>query len=432
MKVYFSENTFYFARGIDFERWTLYNKESAKLLRKIGVDFIWDSRLDWIRLGFKRCTGLREVNMGIDEVQLVKTFLRTRDGFQPVDMRPQDITPQLNLLALRANHMDKLRRLRVPKITFTPYIHGSQGSTSNQISIASRTTGPIPGGVLETVVAKEIMQAPEVGTPVKKTTTIPKLERKSGSEAGISPPIQPFRILDLPAEMRNRIYRYILVLQGPINPSKRIPTTHYRAGTNLSSSVLYRRGPAPCSSLALLQTNKQTYSEAVGIYYGHNSFVFYFPNQLMMFLISISEERKKYIERVTLWYKHQSQGDIDNIDVYLVALMNLKNLKQLELVIDDVIVGRMTGSHGPDVRLPGESLMKEIARSGIELVVRNQAVDVFFWRLDRDPSVGPRAVEMRGARKVILDLRERIRKSIEDEDDYDDDDDDVESDEGWY
>jgi hypothetical protein len=492
-RIYFSENTFYFSGGTEFANWTHQNKEGASLLRKMGVDFVRHYNLTWIQDGFKRCIGLQELSVGIDELALVKDMLRPGMGFQRMDMRPRDVTPQLNLLVLRANHMDKLRQIRVPRMKFTPLVHGSRIGTTAQLAIVKRTTGPIRGGVLEKIVAREIMQPVEPVALAKQTTMTKKtgsvLKRKTlvesddeykpshrgqaskractgtrttpahastritparaaktakaikatddelvavvldidvepvGSEVDMEVEVEHevgiesdsprpiFRILDLPAELRNKIYHCILVHKGSINPSKRMPTTHHRAGTTLAENNLYRSGVAPSSCLALLQTNKQVYAEAKGIFYAQNSFVFYYPNQLMMFLHSIREERRRYIERVTLWYKNQTQGDINSIDTNLAALMQLKNLKQFELVLDDSVTYSL---RVPAFHMPGEDMMKEMAKGGLEIVVRNQALDYFFWKRSKDSTyMNGDFSQMTSQKKGIRDLSKRIRPAVE-------------------
>jgi hypothetical protein len=480
-RIYFSENTFYFSGGMDFANWTFQNREAASLLRRVGVDFTQHYNLTWIQESFRRCTGLQELRIGIDEVALLTDMLRPARGFKRIDMRPRDVTPQLNLLVLRANHMDKLRQIRVPKMTFTPMIHGSRGRTN--LASIKRTTGPIRGGVLEKVVAKEIMQPQDPITSANQVTTIKKsgsmLKRKAivesddeykpsnrgqaskrartgtrttparavkatkvmtgssvtsssdmdvdselGSEVDVDVEgehesntesgseseshLPTFRILNLPAELRNKIYHCVFVHKGSINPSRRIPTTHHRAGATLAERSLYRSGVAPYSCLALLQTNKQVYVEAKGIFYAQNSFVFYYPNQLMMFMYSIREERRQYIERVTLWYKNQLQGDIDSIDTNLAALMQLKNLKRFELVLDDSVTESLVI---PGIRFPGQDMLKEMAKEGLEIMVRSQALDYYFWRRGRDNTYeNGHLSRMKSHKKAVRELNKMIRQ----------------------
>jgi hypothetical protein len=464
---------------MDFANWTFQNREAATLLRRVGVDFTQHYNLNWIQESFKRCTGLQELRVGIDEVALVTDMLRPAMGFKRIEMRPHDVTPQLNLLVLRANHMDKLRQIRVPKMIFTPMIHGSRGRAN--IASIERATGPIRGGVLEKVVAKEIMQPQDPVTSANQTTTTKKAgsmlkrkalvdsddeykpsnrgqaskcartgtrttparavkavkvttgepvtswsdmdmeselgsevdvdvegEHKSNTKAESDSHLPTFRILDLPAELRNKIYHCILVHRGSINPSRRTPTTHHRAGATLAERSLYRSGVAPSSCLALLQTNKQVYAEAKGIFYAQNSFVFYYPNQLMLFMYSIREERRQYIERVSLWYKNQLQGDIDSIDTNLAALMQLKNLKRFELVLDDSVTDSLAI---PGISFPGEDMLKEIAKGGLEIVVRSQALDYYFWRRGRDKTYeNGHLSRMKSHKKAIRHLNKMIRQ----------------------
>ena len=418
---------------------------------------------------------------------MVQDMLAPSKGYRWAQFRPQDVTPQLNLLVLRANGMDKLREVRVPNVKFTSLVHGSR----EDIAVAECTSGPICRGTLQTIVAKEIMRPTQLPTPITTTSTeLPKMttrwpkrkanldsddeytpspgsrnpkrtrlearapgtrrildraakasvkylsslesepELESGSGMGAVtkteveitpkaeieikevpyPSRQTFRLLDLPAELRNLIYRHLLIYEGAINPSRRVPTSHHRSGKSIAPSALYRPGVAPSSCLAILQANKQTYDEAVGIFYGENSFVFYYPNQLMMFLLSISEHRKRYIERVTLWYKNHHEGDINSIDVNLMALKNLKNLKRLEVVLEYSVIHNFVANPGPyGWRMPGEQLLKEMTISGVKIVLRSQQLDHYFWMRNMDGEHRSGMLhEMNQAKKAIDDLMERV------------------------
>ncbi|KAF2707002.1 hypothetical protein K504DRAFT_492574 [Pleomassaria siparia CBS 279.74] len=468
-KVYFSENTFYFNSNSTFDRWTAVNRTSGKLLRKVGVDIT--SALTSLVDGIQRCSGLQELRIGVNEVQFVETMCQPEHGFRHDRKRPKDITPQLNLLVLRTNGMDKLRETHVPKVKFTPLVHGS----ITDITIAKRTTGPIRHGTLEKVVAKEMMIPKEVVTSTYETNAvipIPKRKpavdsddeynpgKRSAKRARVGtrstparaaksrisaigalaiaaeldpqaesepePDVeavqeatekastlattpQAFQILNLPAELRNQIYRHILVIDGPVNPSKRIPTTHHRAGTNLPEKALYRSGTAPSSCLALLQTNKQVSKEA-SVFFYQNAFVFYYPNQMMMFLQTISEDRKQYIEQITLWYHNLRQGDTDSIDVYLSAVGSLKKLRIFELMLDDGAMYHLERYRRAGTSFAGESSLKEMVKGGLDVRVRSQNVDTYFWKRKRNPAHDASSLmRFRASRGAIRNLQSRIR-----------------------
>src|SRR4051812_20509833 len=98
---------------------------------------------------------------------MVQDMLAPSKGYRWAQFRPQDVTPQLNLLVLRANGMDKLREVRVPNVKFTSLVHGSR----EDITVAECTSGPICRGTLQTIVAKEIMRPTQVPAPIITTST---------------------------------------------------------------------------------------------------------------------------------------------------------------------------------------------------------------------------------------------------------------------
>ena len=85
-------------------------------------------------------------------------------------------------------------------------------------------------------------------------------------------PASPFRLLDLPAEIRNAIYRYILVLQEPIELA---PLAWSRPLKQRLLNLLltrYREDIIP--RLSLLRTSSQLHGEGSSIFYGENQFRF--------------------------------------------------------------------------------------------------------------------------------------------------------------
>ncbi|KAF2755011.1 hypothetical protein EJ05DRAFT_118927 [Pseudovirgaria hyperparasitica] len=80
------------------------------------------------------------------------------------------------------------------------------------------------------------------------------------------PPLPPFRLLDLPGELRNQIYENICILPDPINVGK-MPrsTAQGRPQTILPSSETVR------NVLRFLATNIQINAEALPIFYGRNT-----------------------------------------------------------------------------------------------------------------------------------------------------------------
>ncbi|KAF2678320.1 hypothetical protein K458DRAFT_409060 [Lentithecium fluviatile CBS 122367] len=410
-KVFYEQNTFHFAEGYALSG-LIVNQDIAKSLRKIGVDGHCD--LGRIAKGLTLCTNLQEVEIGVDEALLVQFESLPKNGHQVQRLRPQDISFELNRLVLRASGVQALRRLRFPKVRFTPLIHSATVSLDKR-----RNTGPVPGGVLETIVAKEMM-GPGKSTIITLLPTEPKKRKaeepvvyighkngvvkrrglaaqrkvlqRSMMRAGMhdhgyevagtprapepapeTKAVQRFsRFLDLPPELRNRIYSFVLCGKGPINPSTRPPTSSYT-----DCRVPKIPTETPHSALALLQTNKQVFQEAVGIYYGSNAFVFYYPIQSMMFLESISGTRKSYIKNITLWYKQAyQQGGMHFFDFALLQLSNLLSLEHLEILLDETIARNIQRG---SAKLPGEERLRQMTKAGVTLTCRCPEGDVIIW-----------------------------------------------------
>ena len=83
--------------------------------------------------------------------------------------------------------------------------------------------------------------------------------------------LKPFRLFDLPAEIRNQIYRYHLVLDQAIELAAKSTNSSnlYAAGKH---EKRYKREIVP--RLRLLRTNRQVNAETASIFYGDNEFRF--------------------------------------------------------------------------------------------------------------------------------------------------------------
>ncbi|KAF2248018.1 hypothetical protein BU26DRAFT_565437 [Trematosphaeria pertusa] len=398
-EMHLRENMFHFADEYQLHSLVFRNPKDASLLCKISVDF--DCPLDamdtMLADDLAQCTGLEALEIGADEALLVCEASRRDKGYQEVRMRPQDIGFALNLLVLRLRGIRKLRQLHIPKVTFTPRTHGGHDN-----SYRRRTTGPIPGGVLETVVARDMMRSNIVtshqlkprkghaaGKAKVKTSQSGPAGKRGQTDADVrnfldsstkadSSPLQPshFRFLDLPAELRNRVYQLLLGCHGAVSPSDRVPLS---ADLKDSKSPI---GEAPHSALALLETNKQIYEEAVGIYYATASFVFYYPLQSMIFLEILSDKRKSYLSSITLWYKNQRQGRFDVVDMAILQLLKLRNLKKLEIILDERTAHLFGTSR--TFRMPGEQWLRELSKNGVAVAFRCQEADTILWH--NDPS----------------------------------------------
>jgi len=402
-KAFYQQNTFHFSSV--YYLWGAFDGayEIANLVRKIGID----DRLGSVAEDLAKCTHLKEVEIGVDEAQIVFTNALPKDGYQSQRLRPQDIPYGLNMVVLRDRGVQAIRQLRIPKVRFTPLNHVRSEDLNG-----SRNIGPIPGGVLETIIAREMMgptkpvaDAPP-RPPKRKADQMVYVAAKSGRitarnpasmrrmvkrtkiqgnslntipEPAITPTIEDptplqstFRFLDLPPELRNKVYALVLSSPGPIVPSQRPPISSYVDGKPSEDPNL-----APHSTLALLQANKQINDEAVGIYYRSNAFVFFYPIHSMQFLETIGLKRRSFITNITLWYKQAyKQGNMSFFDFAVLQLRNLAGLEKLEIILDED-----TARHSfLGVEVPGEQHLKEISEAGVKVTFRCPEGDVILWR----------------------------------------------------
>lgn len=95
---------------------------------------------------------------------------------------------------------------------------------------------------------------------------------------------QPRGFLDLPAELRNRIYHLSLIKDGPVLQQTAPQKAEERA------------------ALAILRVNRQIRSEAFGIYYGLNRFHFCdkfdHERDIDAFLLSIGQQGLAYVQSI--------------------------------------------------------------------------------------------------------------------------------------
>ncbi|KAF2654943.1 hypothetical protein K491DRAFT_716708 [Lophiostoma macrostomum CBS 122681] len=358
MHIFFAQNTFYFANPCIFDTWVYSNPSWAPLLRRIGVDVVGESFTHFAK-PMKRCSGLKALHLGVDEREMVRRACSTGRGQQRLIMPPTEIDLQLNIVVLLGSGMDSFRTIRLDHVEFVPFhVHICPG----------HRTGPIPRGILETLVAEEIMQRPK-----KKPT--------AGSLA-----VQPFRLLDLPPELRNYIYRFVLSVDGKINPIRRTPTSYIRSGLNRqrSSASATRPGPEPSSVLAFVQINRQIYEEATSYFYSVNQFVFYYPDQVLEFLRVLNPFRKDHITAVTLWYPRTGFHEALLLESAFRELKQLPALKKLEIILEDEPPAHL----GYDLarHRPGERKLKKFVHTGVvDVTIKSMKVENFLW----DSAEGP-------------------------------------------
>lgn len=141
-----------------------------------------------------------------------------------------------------------------------------------------------------------------------------------------------FRFLDLPPELRNKVYATLLVQSGAMFPRTERPTSSKSGFSQPYKSVSV---PYYSSVLAILRVNRQINKEAYHLFYKHNDFVFAEPGRLQLFLISLGRERLDCLRNVTLFYRNgpvAARGKT-TMDMTLSTLRFLKNLRKLHILI---------------------------------------------------------------------------------------------------
>lgn len=158
---------------------------------------------------------------------------------------------------MRATGMPALRSLRdLQHVKFV--LPRRSGSRSIQSGEMQETRGSIPGGFLETVVRRQILQARRTEEYVLVVTGphwvyANSFYRLSEDREG------HFRFLDLSAELRNIIYDMLLVIPGTTFPVTESLTT-----------TKSRKGAVPGSALNLLCVSRQIHREAYAHFYSQN------------------------------------------------------------------------------------------------------------------------------------------------------------------
>ncbi|KAF2116377.1 hypothetical protein BDV96DRAFT_51154 [Lophiotrema nucula] len=387
-ELYFKENIFRFSYSMDLHDWAKAKPKHASLLRRVHIVqcvIPWDTK--FLAKGVNFLTGLQELYLKIDELEMVSQQCKAKQGFREVELRPEDVDRQLNLLVLLNPGVAALRQFRVPKVSFI--LSGPDGP------------GAIPAGVLRTLVAKEMMtplpnSLPKAPRKRKLVSTegedddeyLPsgkasRTKRKRVGNKGASDHIAVgakrtppgCRLLELPAELRNRIYSYALQVDGKVNPSTRPAVTYIKPGRSRRA----QSGPEACSALALLQTCKQINAEAFSFYYSENAFVFYYPLQVLTVLQFISNERKKYICDITIWTDSHKLGGVSITEAALMALTTLKNLKQLRVILEWKAVYRNTSG-----TFPGHDILKTLKHNGVRITLHSQEAEYAAFIATRD------------------------------------------------
>ena len=178
-------------------------------------------------------------------------------------------------------------------------------------------------------------------TPAKKASTAGTRHRPARTEAARRPRRDYFPFMELPGEIRNMIYRNILIQPGIIY----VNGDEY--GPGYREDVVTRRLPdwmrgAPdrmanythlfinqTTVRRLLETSKTIYDEAAWFYYGCNHFFFSHLPILYNFLQATRPDFRRHITHMSLHYRGRYVAKAVNL------LPQCVSLEKLELVLDE-------------------------------------------------------------------------------------------------
>lgn len=382
-RVYFEENRFYiknthtlgaFLRSI--------TPKQAQAIRSLTFDYEGKGATEAFQC-LKKAKGLLNLRIGVNEIQMVQEFCRAENGFRYEAAR--EMTPQLNMKVLLHAGIDTLRTFRgIPNVSF-------------QALRSDKSSGPVSGGIFESEIAPEMMRQPD-------------LEHFESDASDHEASYFPF--LRLAPELRNRIYKFLLLIPGPVNPSTRLPTSSTVCGSGAKSG-LSRPGPTRSSALAILQTNRQIRDEAIGLFYSSNHFVFYFPLQLCGFLHAISNKRQSFIREITIWYKNAVEGGINTIDVPLGMLCSLPSLRQLHLIFDEWPGTKYNKTFQPN--FAGKNTLRRL-RGLEDFTIRNldfeQRLSLIGGSLEDQPEDNMSRKEFRRVYRRMKECEAEIKKEV--------------------
>jgi len=150
--------------------------------------------------------------------------------------------------------------------------------------------------------------------------------RQKKTKSSKKPPSQPFRFLALPRELRDKVYRSILVSEFALQPKpKEIQAKlHFKAFEPILE--IKRR---QIIDVKILVANEQIYTEARNILVKENTFVFHLAN---VFGQAIRESTLKQTTRIKASFGHQYFRDYE-VTMFVKFLKAQKKLTSVQLKV---------------------------------------------------------------------------------------------------
>lgn len=306
---------------------------------------------------------LESLSVRVDEQEALRSYLESTAKLFDIKWHNSlGYGPQVQLNVLRFEGIRGLRSLRgLRHVEFLPVDPEAEEEVPGDF-------GPIPGGLLDTVIKKEMMASRDHQP----------FERDGH-----------FHFLDLPAELRTAIYKMLLVNPGVTYPTAGMPTSVICASKQMRKAAK-KAIPTPRSALTVLRTNRQIHNEAVRIFYRFNHLVFQYPSHLQAFTLSLEKDRLESIASLVLFYKNHNEGGLHTMEITLRLLHRMRGLKRFHLLLENHMTPKIYGTwrtylkHGRPAHIRGAAVLFSLR--GIEdIKVRDLKLEQRIEQGGEDP-----------------------------------------------
>ena len=234
----------------------------------------------------------------------------------------------------------------------------------------------------------------------------------------------PINFLDLPGELHNKIYCYVLLQEGSIRP--------------------YESSDDSGLGLSFLRTNQKIHQEAKAIFYSQNSFDFtpHSPSAVSQFLDGIGDKSRNYLQHVRIEFPAfrrpdqppDGSGSPKNNSLQILSILqrNCPHLKTIETSLHRdyglmsgfmIILARLDKTNAQFRTLPSlQKVVVEVFEDEIDEPLRQQ-MERYGWSVKIVEDETEVAGEWDDDRNLWEDYEDDDRSVDEDVDDYDFDND---------